>query len=180
MSAVSLLAILARSSRRSGREDEAVGPAHLHAIGRLMLMAVILWAYIGFFQLLLVWIADLPREVTFFVARSRGSFRALDVLLVLGHFVLPFLALLHRELKRRAGTLAAVGAWLVLMNAVDVAWLVLPAAGDRLRVLDAAPFLVVAALAFAHGARRFRAEKAAAKRAPRDAAVAESLRYTSP
>ena len=37
-----------------------------------MLMSVILWAYIAFFQFLLVWIANLPHEVSFYFARSRG------------------------------------------------------------------------------------------------------------
>lgn len=177
MSSVSVVAILASASRD-------VRASHVHALGRLMLMAVILWAYIGFFQLMLVWIGDLPREVSFFADRARGHFVVLDAVLLLGHFVVPFLALLSRPLKRRARPLAAVGAWLVLMNAVDVAWLVLPSGGGDVRVLDAAPFLLVLGLAVAYGLRRYAASPAAAMtpsdRALRDPAFAESLRYSSP
>ncbi|MDB5220344.1 MAG: hypothetical protein JWO86_8271, partial [Myxococcaceae bacterium] len=139
----------------------------------------VLWAYIGFFQFMLVWVGDLPREVTFFVARSRGSFLVIDAVLVLGHFALPFLALLPRPAKRRAGTLAVIAGWLVLMDAVDVAWLVLPAGGDHVRFLDAAPFLVVSGLAFAHGARRFGARALRTNGAARDPELVESLEYTS-
>jgi hypothetical protein len=173
-SAVSLVAVLAWSQRR--HELPAPNEAHVHAVGRLMLMAVILWAYIGFFQLMLMWIGDLPREVTFFVKRARGSFVVLDVILVFGHFVLPFLALLSRPLKRSPALLALVGAWLVLMNAVDLEWLVLPSSTRHVELLDAAPFLLVSAIALAHGALRLRTTELPT----RDPAFAESLRYSSP
>lgn len=169
-SAVSLVAVLAWRDR-----SDLVNASHVHAIGRLLLMAVILWAYIGFFQLMLMWIGDLPREVTFFARRARGSFVAIDYLLFAGHFVIPFLLLLSRPLKRRAALLGPLGAWLVLMNAVDLAWLVLPSSTRHFEVLDAAPFLLVSAIALAYGARR-RPEPMPL----RDPAFAESLRYSSP
>jgi hypothetical protein len=141
----------------------------------------VLWAYAGFFQLLLMWIADLPREVTFYAARSRASVVPFDALLLFGHFVVPFLALLSRRLKRNAAALALVGAWLVLMNAVDVAWLVLPARVEGARLLDLAAFLTVGGIAFAYGAHRFAAlGDVDLELASRDPAFAESLRYRSP
>lgn len=184
MSAVSLLAVSAYRGRGHAPLTAPPNAAHFHAVGRLMLMAVILWAYIGFFQLMLPWIGDLPREVSFFAARASGSFVAFDYLLVIGHFVLPFLALLSRSLKRSPALLALVGGWLLLMNAADVAWLVLPSLGEHVHVLDVAPFLFVVGLALAHAARGYddfeSRALAAAERARRDPAFAESLRYSSP
>ncbi len=156
-------------------EHPPMNAAHVHALGRLLLMAVVLWAYLGFFQLMLVWIADVPRESSFFGARSRGAFRVIAWMLVFGHFVAPFLLLLSRPLKRRALPLTAVAAWLVVMDAIDVAWLVLPARGDvSLHPLDAVPFVVVTAAAILWSRL-----SGPARRAPA-AAVAESLRYESP
>lgn len=67
---------------------------------------------------------------------------------MLGHFAAPLLLLLSRALKRRALPLAVVAGWLVLMDATDVAWLVLPARGDvAIHPLDAPPFVVVSAIA---------------------------------
>jgi hypothetical protein len=87
-------------------------------------------------------------------------------------------------LKRRAATLAAVGAWLVLMNAVDVAWLVLPSLDEHVHVLDLAPFLFVVGLTFAHASRSFEDFESrvlpAGERARRDPDFAESSRYASP
>ncbi len=164
-SAVSTVALLAWASSRSGR---LVGmkPDHFHALGRLMLMSTIFWSYIAFFQLMLVWIADLPREVTFYLARARGPYLAVDALLLFGHFLLPFLALLSRGLKRRPALLAMVGSWIILMDAVDLTWLVLPSAGVDPRALDLAPFLFIGGVAIAYGARpRLRGRAGARPRA---------------
>lgn len=165
---------------------DGVRADHLHALGRLMLMALILWAYIAFFQLLLYWIADIPREVTFYAARAHGMWAAVDWVLVFGRFALPFLLLLSRPLKRRPSMLAGVGVWLLLMGALDFAWLVLPSwYGARLSWPDAAPFACVTGLgwayathlAYARGAARMRAPDEAARREP---GLREALRYRSP
>jgi hypothetical protein len=197
--AIALVAVLAWRGRRSGALPTSVGPSHFLALGRLMLMSVVFWAYIAFFQLMLIWIANLPHEVSFYIARSRGSFGPLSMVLLFGHFVLPFLLLLSRPLKSHAPLLGAVGAWILLMNAVDFAWLVLPAGGGHLRWLDVAPFLVVSGLGAAYGAlgvsrlreRSERMDQGSSRgRSPRspleggeastDPALAESLRYRSP
>lgn len=169
MGAIAIACVLAAIER------PPMHAAHVHALGRLLLMAVILWAYLAFFQLMLVWIADVPRESAFFGTRARGALRAVDWLLVVGHFGVPFLLLLSRPLKRHAVPLAVVAAWLVLMDAVECAWLVLPARGDvALHPLDAAPFVLESTVAVLWA--RFRG---GVRRAP-PAVVAEALRYESP
>jgi hypothetical protein len=120
--------------------------------GNLLLTLVLGWAYLGYSQYLIIWIGDLPAEVPFYLTRTRGSWGALSILLVAGHFVLPFLLLLFRRISRSRAALAAVGAWLVFMHFVDVYWLVLPVAhpdGLRLHWLDIAAVLAVTGLATA-------------------------------
>ena len=183
VSALAVLAIGSWLAARSGLVPNGVGPDHVHAIGRLMLMAVILWAYIGFFQLLLVWIANLPSEVAFYVARARGSWGAVDVLLFGGRFVLPFFVLLSRPLKRSPVRLAIVGAWLVVMSVLDFAWLVIPSMGAELALLDVMPFICVSGLVWAYAAHlvALRSERAARRDVVAlDPAVQEALRYRSP
>jgi hypothetical protein len=177
--AISLLAMLTWRARRIGDLPESVGAPHFLALGRLMLMSVILWAYLAFFQLMLMWIADLPHEISFYLARSQGSAGLMSVILIFGHFALPFVLLLSRPLKEKPTALAMVAAWVILMNAVDFAWLVLPSGGDHVRLLDVSPFLVVSGLAVAFGA--YRSTKATSEavldRASVDTALEESLRY---
>jgi hypothetical protein len=134
LAALSLLAVLGRGARGAGV------PERSHALGNLMLSMTIFWAYIAFTQFLIMWIANLPVEVTFYLARSRGAFGKLAWVLALGHFVLPFLALLQRPLKRAPRSLAVIGAWILVVHYVDLAWLVLPAAGPGLRWIDLLAF----------------------------------------
>ncbi len=159
---VGILALLAVAAHRLEREGGLAGiitVSHYHALGKLLFTFLVFWAYIAFAQLLLIWIADLPREATWFVARAAGSWAIVSGLLVAGHFLLPFFALLSRELKRRPAALAAVGAWLLVMHFVDVYWIVLPAlhpAGARPHWLDAAAVVGIAGAAAAFGLWRAR------------------------
>ena len=183
VSALAVLAIGSWLSARSGLVPDGVGPDHVHAVGRLMLMAVILWAYIGFFQILLVWIANLPGEVAFYVARSRGSWGAVDVILFGGRFVLPFFVLLSRPLKRSPVRLAIVGVWLVVMSVLDFAWLTIPSMGAELALPDVLPFVCIIGLVWAYGAHlvALRSRRAARRDVVAlDPALQEALRYRSP
>ncbi len=122
------LALLLVFGHAAGRGELAgsLTAAHTHALGRLLFALVAFWAYCAFFQALLIAIANKPEEVTFFVGRLRGPWPATALILAVGHFALPFLALLPREIKRRPRAMAAAGAWLLLMHLVDVYWLVMP------------------------------------------------------
>jgi hypothetical protein len=57
----------------------------------------------------------------------QGAWGAVALLLVLGHFALPFLLLLSRDLKRHSGLLSKVALAVILMRLVDLIWLVAPA-----------------------------------------------------
>jgi hypothetical protein len=122
----------------------AITPNHFYALGRLLFAFTVFWAYITFFQAMLIRIADKPEEVVFYLKRIGGTWTVLAYVLVLGHFALPFLALLLRAPKFRPNLMAVAGWWLVVMHLVDVYWLVIPS-----HVPDAMPlhWLDLAALA---------------------------------
>ncbi len=183
VSAMAVLAIGSWLAARSELVPGGIGPDHVHAVGRLMLMAVILWAYIGFFQLLLVWIADLPTEATFYAMRAHGSWAVVDVVLFGGRFVLPFLVLLSRPLKRSPSGLAVVGGWLVVMSMLDFAWVAIPALRAELAPADALPFFAIGGLVWAYGAHlvALRSRRAAGRDlVALDPALRDALRYRSP
>jgi len=72
---------------------------HLHDLGKLMLTFVMLWAYFQFSQFLIIWSGNLPEEIGFYLTRIEGAWVYLSALLILGHFALPFVLLLNRDLK---------------------------------------------------------------------------------
>jgi len=101
-------------------------PSHFHDLGKLLLMFVMLWAYFGFSQLLIIWAGDLPAEISFYVRRFTTSWGWLGVALIALQFFIPFLLLLSRYLKRNVYLLSGVVVIILLMRFVHLFWLVMP------------------------------------------------------
>jgi hypothetical protein len=107
--------------------SEVLLPTYVHDLGNLLLAAVLFWAYISFSQLLIIWSANLPEEVTWYVRRTEGGWQWIALALALFHFAVPFVLLLSSDVKRHVQSLACVAAILLFMHMVDVFWVVMPA-----------------------------------------------------
>jgi hypothetical protein len=101
-------------------------PAHLHDLGKLLLTCVLLWAYFSFSQLLIVWAGNLTDEIPWYLRRLATTWGWLGVALIVLEFIVPFLLLLSRPLKRNVYALCAVVGIIIVMRWVDLAWIVLP------------------------------------------------------
>ncbi len=104
-----------------------VTPTQFHDLGKLLLAFVMLWAYFGFAQFLITWSGNLPEEIPWYVSRLRGGWEWVALAVVLFHFVLPFVVLLSRDVKRRPRALATLALGLVALRFVDLFWLIVPA-----------------------------------------------------
>jgi hypothetical protein len=119
------VAILALAVRREPLAA-VLRPGHFHDLGKLMLAFVMLWAYLSFSQFLIIWSGNLPEEIPFYLERLRGGWQYVSMLIVVGHFALPFMLLLSADLKRRPHLLARVAWFIIAMRLVDLIWLVAP------------------------------------------------------
>ena len=117
--------------RGPGVVGSLVKKPHFHNVGKLLLAFVCFWGYIAFSQYMLMYHANLPEEVPWFLVRTHGSWRPFAFLLAFGRFILPFLALLSRDLKMRPRALSVVAAWLLFVHLIDLIWLVFPSAQMR-------------------------------------------------
>jgi hypothetical protein len=149
-----------------------------HSLGNLLLAFIIFWVYVGFSQLLIIWIADVPEEVVWYVPRLHGSWAMVAGLLLAGNFLAPFLLLLFRRIKRSPGALAGLGVWLLAMHYLDVYWLVAPQlhpGGVRVAWLDVATLAGISGTALAYGAWQLRRQALALgdERAPSVTVVSE-------
>lgn len=97
-----------------------------HDLGKLMLAFVMLWAYFAFSQYLIIWSANLPEEIPWYLKRTQNGWQWVALLLVLIHFGLPFLVLLSRDVKRHGRALALVASILIVARLVDLFWLLRP------------------------------------------------------
>jgi len=114
---------ISRATRR------AITDSVVADLGQLLLGLLVLWAYLDFMQLLIVWQSDLPHEASWYVHRIAGPWGVLAALLALGHFLLPFAALLSPALRRSAHGILGVVVLLLVMSVLRGWWLVLPAGG---------------------------------------------------
>ena len=164
LAALALIAVVGYlGSSGVAAEGGAVTSEHFGALGQLLLTFIIFWAYIAFAQYLIIWIGDVPHDVSWYVVRSRSSWGLLGLIVGIGQFAIPFALLLSRSLKRRPGFLAALGGWLLAMHLLEVYWLVLPAidpAGVSVSWLDVAALLMIGGFALAAACWRARKEPA--------------------
>lgn len=119
------IAIVALLSRRKPLSD-VIHTGHFHDLGNLLLAFVILWAYMNLSQFLIIWVANIPEEVTWYIARLNGGWGWVARLLIFFEFILPFLVLLWRRNKRTVRTLALLAAGIVLLYLVDLFWVIVP------------------------------------------------------
>lgn len=111
---------------KNGQLKGYVDENHLHDLGKYMFAFTVFWAYIAFSQYMLIWYANLPEETIFYVPRAHGSWMWVSLGLLIGKFVIPFMALLSRKAKRAPMHLAVVSVWILLMQFVDMYWLIYP------------------------------------------------------
>ena len=113
--------------QRAGYLKNTVTLEHYQDMGKfLFAFGVVFWAYIAFSQFMLIWYANIPEETTFFVIRSIGGWWPVTLLLLFGHFIVPFLAIVSKHVKRAKPVLAAAAAWMLFMVIVDFYWLCIP------------------------------------------------------
>ena len=99
----------------------------LHDLGKLLLGFVMLWAYFSLSQGLIIYAANLPEEITWYIARTSGGWQYLFMALALFQFAVPFLLLLSRPLKRSPSRVALVALLLLAIRYVDTFWVIMPA-----------------------------------------------------
>ena len=119
---IAILALLARTEPIASY----ITSRHFHDLGKLMFAFVMLWAYLAFSQFLIIWGANLPEEIPWYLNRIRGPWGYVSLLLAFGQFVLPFTLLLSRNLKEKPGRLAKVAIGVLVMRLIDLIWLVEP------------------------------------------------------
>ncbi|MEP0829069.1 MAG: hypothetical protein HRF51_11155 [bacterium] len=123
---ISFLVILIFFMRRQGILRETVSTEHFHDLGKLLFAFTVFWAYIAFSQYFLIWYANIPEETIWFRNRWVGSWKGVSLLLVLGHFVIPFFILITRSAKRNPAFLAIMASWMLFMHWVDLYWVIMP------------------------------------------------------
>jgi hypothetical protein len=121
-----LLAMVLAILHLKGKLRGAVTEEHFHDLGKLMFTFTVFWGYIGFSQYFLIWYSNIPEETAFFNFRASERWLPLGQTLIIGHFVIPFVILLFRKVKRSPKALIVMAAWAIFIGILDIYWIVRP------------------------------------------------------
>ncbi|MEM6553044.1 MAG: hypothetical protein AAF750_13085 [Planctomycetota bacterium] len=124
---------------------KTVGVDHYHDLGKLMFAFTFFWAYIAFSQYMLLWYASFPETVYWFELRgfstvitqgaldesiaapqTGSGWSWLGFSLLFLKFIFPFCFLLSAHVKRNLRALTFIAVWIIVMQYVDLYWLVMP------------------------------------------------------
>jgi hypothetical protein len=126
---------------RSGLLTNSIHDEHYHDLGKWLFALTAFYTYIAFSQYLLIWYANLPEETIFYRVRLQGGWFIYSLSLPFLRFFLPFFTLLCRGAKRTRTLIAIVAGWSLLIEYVDLYWLVMPVYyknGPEISWIDAA------------------------------------------
>lgn len=96
-------------------------------LGTLLFAFTLLYSYFGFAQYFVVWNGNIPDETFWYLIRENGSWWGVDMLMIFGHFLLPFLVLLPIWVKTNFKIMFWACLWGWAMNFTDLAFNILPA-----------------------------------------------------
>ena len=110
---------------------EYVNTSHIHDLAKFMFGFSVFWTYLWFSQFMLIWYANIPEEVTYFVTRielyNLPFFGA-----VVMNFLFPVLILINTDFKRISWILVMAGTVILLGHYIDFFNMIMPGTvGDQ-------------------------------------------------
>ncbi len=110
---------------------ENVNTSHIHDLAKFMFGISVFWTYLWFSQFMLIWYANIPEEVTYFITRielyNLPFFGA-----VVMNFIFPILILINTDFKRITWVLVMAGIVILLGHYIDFFNMIMPATvGDQ-------------------------------------------------
>ncbi len=126
LTALAFSIVVASLLHNNAHMARALSTDRFHDYGTLMYAFIMLWGYLSYSQFLIIWSANLPEEIPYYLRRFGDGWQGVTLLIVAGHFVLPWFLLLFRSTKRITGRLVAVASFMLVMRFMDVFWLVAP------------------------------------------------------
>jgi hypothetical protein len=110
---------------------EHVNTSHIHDLAKFMFGFSVFWTYLWFSQFMLIWYANIPEEVTYFVTRIQlynlPFFGA-----VVMNFLFPVLILINTDFKRISWVLVMAGIVILFGHYIDFFNMIMPGTvGDQ-------------------------------------------------
>lgn len=110
---------------------ENVNTSHIHDLAKFMFGISVFWTYLWFSQFMLIWYANIPEEVTYFVTRIE-KYNLPFFGAVVMNFVFPILILINTDFKRITWVLVMAGIVILVGHYIDFFNMIMPSSvGDH-------------------------------------------------
>jgi len=110
---------------------EYVNTSHIHDLAKFMFGMSIFWTYLWFSQFMLIWYANIPEEVTYFITRIEDYNLPFFGMLAM-NFIFPLLILVNTDFKRITWIIVMAGVVILLGHYIDFYNMIMPATvGDQ-------------------------------------------------
>lgn len=129
--------------------DRIIRRKQFHDYGKWMLAFTMVWGYFSVSQFLIIWSANLPEEVTWYLYRNTPGWKYYTLILVVLTFVVPFLMLLSQDIKFKPKVLLRVALLILVVRWFDYYWQLAPNLnhdGVSLHYFDAIPMIGIGGL----------------------------------
>jgi len=151
LTGLSTILLLVIMLRRMGPLKEAVSLEHVQDLATLVFSFSCFWAYLWFSQYMLIWYANLPEETGYYMTRHTSLWATLSLANLAFNWVIPFVMLLSRKMKRNEKLLAWVCGLVLVGHWLDLYIMVQPVffpEGPALGLFELAPPIATLALFF--------------------------------
>jgi hypothetical protein len=112
--------------KRAGPLRAVVHEEQFYFIGSLLFAFTVFYAYVTFSQYFIIWNANMPEETFWYVVREKGSWWQIGMIIIFGHFFLPFLSLLRIDAKLWLPVMVPICLWAWVMHFCDLSFNIIP------------------------------------------------------
>lgn len=101
-----------------------------HDLGKLAFAFVMLNIYLCFAEFLIIWSGNIPDEIPWYLNRIHGGWWYICSADVICHWLIPFVLLLSRDLKRNKQKMIWLTCFMIFARCIDMFWLIEPNFAD--------------------------------------------------
>ena len=125
VSGITVIALITIYLKSKGHLD-IVNDSHLHDLAKFMFGFSVFWTYLWFSQFMLIWYANIPEEVTYYITRIEDYTIPFFGMIIM-NFIFPFLVLINSDYKRIPWFIVMAGIVILVGHYVDVFNMIMPA-----------------------------------------------------
>lgn len=111
---------------RQGVLTDVLHEHQYYFIGSLLFAFTVFYAYIHFAQYFIIWNGNMPEETFWYVVREKGTWWWIGMVIIFGHFFVPFLALLRIDVKNVFAFMVPLCVWAWFMHWFDLSFNIMP------------------------------------------------------